>query len=199
MERNFPLADRAAAYNSTFPQWPDSHLHFGKRMIGGTFVLGNDYRNRSRLYGAYPPNYLRRILALFPDVDRSRILHLFAGFVEPDDWTRVDLVLRTTSARRFLKADVQKISRYFRKRQFDLFLADPPYTPKDAEKYETPMPNAKAVLHEVAKIAKRGSFLVWLSTSLPMYTKREWDFVGAIGIVRSTNHRYRIAAIFRRV
>jgi hypothetical protein len=41
--------------------------------------------------------------------------------------------------------------------------------------------------------------MVWLSTRHPMYTKQEWCHVGSIGIVRSTNHEYRMATIFEAV
>ena len=33
---------------------------------------------------------------------------------------------------------------------------------------------------------------------LPMFRKDTFNLVGAIGIVRSTNHRFRVAAIFKR-
>ncbi len=39
----------------------------------GTWLLGNDYRNRSSFYGAYPPGFLKRLAALFPDVVQEDI------------------------------------------------------------------------------------------------------------------------------
>ena len=43
--------------------------------------MGNDYRVKTGYYGRYPPGYLRRIRALFPD--KRNVLHLFSGKV---DW-----------------------------------------------------------------------------------------------------------------
>lgn len=41
--------------------------------------------------------------------------------------------------------------------------------------------------------------LVWLDVVWPMFRKSEWRTVGRITVIRSTNHRARIATIFERV
>jgi hypothetical protein len=80
----------AESYNSAFPQYPDSHLQASDRWIQGMWVLGNDYRNASRLYGAFPPAFLRRIDALLPP---QRRLHAFSGSLPASvEGLRVDLV-----------------------------------------------------------------------------------------------------------
>ena len=43
----------------------------------GMFILGNDYRVKSKYHGGYPNTYLRRVRALFPD--KRRALHVFSG------------------------------------------------------------------------------------------------------------------------
>src|ERR1700689_5841182 len=48
--------------------------------IGGTWIMGNDYRVKSAYYGGYPAGYLRRIRSLFPE--KRRVLHLFSGKVD---------------------------------------------------------------------------------------------------------------------
>lgn len=53
------------------------HNARGEQTIYGTWLGGQDYRNKSTLYGAYPRGYLERALSLFPDA--KRILHLFSG------------------------------------------------------------------------------------------------------------------------
>lgn len=70
---------RAEAYNARWAKrYPDSRLYSeSEKAIHGVWSPGNDYRNKSAMYGAYPRGYLERILALFPDAER--ILHLFSG------------------------------------------------------------------------------------------------------------------------
>jgi hypothetical protein len=49
----------------------------GDEALYGVVMGGQDYRNKSKLYGAYPPSYLPTVFSLFPDA--QRILHLFSG------------------------------------------------------------------------------------------------------------------------
>jgi hypothetical protein len=94
------LADRCDAYARAFPEFPASHLRIvqeqGRDVAYGRWLGGNDYRSKTAFYGAYPPGYLERVLALFPDVvslDRaSAILHVFSGSLPPGPYERCDLV-----------------------------------------------------------------------------------------------------------
>jgi hypothetical protein len=43
-----------------------------------------------------------------------------------------------------------------------------------------------------------GAHVVWLDQVLPMYRKDAFDVEAVIGMVKSTNHRFRVATIFRR-
>ena len=85
---------------------------------------------------------------------------------------------------------------YFKPAQFGLILSDPPYSYEDAEHYGTVMIARNKVLAECVTILQPGGFLVWLDQALPMFRKRELEMCGAIGVVRSTNHRFRIASFF---
>jgi ubiquinone/menaquinone biosynthesis C-methylase UbiE len=80
-----------------------------------------------------------------------------------------------------------------------LVMADPPYSQSDAERYGTRMVDRRKVLREAARVTQPGGYLVWLDTVLPMFAKREWHWWGAIGIVRSSNHRVRFVFMFERV
>jgi hypothetical protein len=156
------------------------------------WVLGNNYRNRSKLYGAYPGNYLKRVMSMFPD--KTSILHLFSGSVPKDkSYTR----FCNTGAD--VNGDAEKLSTYFAANQFDLIVADPPYSVEDAEHYGTPMIGRTLVLQECLIILKKGGHIVWLDQVLPMWSKRNLKLVGLIGIVISTNHRFRIASVFEKV
>lgn len=185
--------ERAAAYAERFPKWPKPRSD--DRWIDGVWVMGNDYRNKTRLYGAYPPNYLDRVMALFPD--KTRVLHLFAGSLPPGDYTRFDM-MRDDLRDPDVQGDAHELSNHFDADAFDLVVADPPYSVEDAVHYGPPMVNRKKVIHEVAKVTEVGGHLVWLDQVLPMFTKREWNLMGLFGIVRSTNHRIRATSIFER-
>src|SRR5690349_13092520 len=50
--------------------------------IVGTWIMGNDYKVKSKYYGGYPAGYLRRVKALFPD--KQQVLHLFSGKVDTE-------------------------------------------------------------------------------------------------------------------
>jgi hypothetical protein len=44
-----------------------------------------------------------------------------------------------------------------------------------------------------------GGYLVWLDMVHPMYRKTDLKLWGQIGIVRSTNHRYRLVTMWTRL
>ena len=48
--------------------------------IYGTWIMGNNYKVKSKYYGGYPATYLKRIKGLFPD--KNHVLHLFSGQVD---------------------------------------------------------------------------------------------------------------------
>jgi hypothetical protein len=185
------LSDRAAAYHRRFPSWPAPRTD--SRWLDAVWILGNDYRGTG-FYGSYPPGYLRRIQSLFPDVT-GRVLHLFSGSLTPTQGhVRVDLL---PNRQPDVVGDAHHLP--FGDGTFELVLADPPYSATDAQRYGTPMPNRRRVLAEVARVTASGGNLVWLDTVLPMFAKRDWHWWGAVSVVRSTNHRVRLASMFRRV
>jgi 16S rRNA G966 N2-methylase RsmD len=81
---------------------------------------------------------------------------------------------------------------------YDLVLADPPYTGEDAEHYGTTMISRNRVMVALSRVAP-GTHVVWLDQVLPMYRKDTWEVEAEIGIRRSTNHRYREAIVFSRL
>ena len=81
---------------------------------------------------------------------------------------------------------------------YDLVLADPPYSSEDAEHYGSPMCNRNKVIQTLARLSP-GAHVVWLDQVLPMWKKEVFALEAAIGLVRSTNHRFRMISIFRRL
>lgn len=160
----------------------------------GVWVIGNDYRSTSQFYGAYPPSYLARVSALFPDIDGSRTLHAFSGSLPAGDYYRCDSVQRHVE----YVCAVEDLPARVEHRTFELVFADPPYSKDDAVKYGTPMVNRLRATRALAEIVVPGGYLVWLDTTWPQHRKSEWGTVGRILIQRSTNHRVRLCSVFQR-
>ena len=192
------MQDRVARYREAAPglKWPASEPTVGSDgRLQGIWLLGNDYRNKTVYHGGHPPNYLMRVNALFPDAER--VLHLFSGSLPADPgYTRFDL---RDDVDCDVRGDATKLSTYFPNRKFDLIHADPPYTDEDAAHYGTPPLSRNQVVREVYKVLEPGGYLVWLDMVLPMYKKTELELAGIIGLVRSTNHRFRCVVIFKRL
>jgi hypothetical protein len=162
--------------------------------VVGTWIMGNDYRVKSAYYGGYPAGYLRRVRALFPD--KQRVLHLFSGKVDlaalPGDTVDINADLAPTYV-----DDAQRLENVPLE-TYDLILADPPYSIEDAERYQTTMIKRNAVMRALQGVAA-GTHIVWLDQVLPMYRKDAFAIDAVIGMVKSTNHRFRVVTIFRRV
>jgi len=179
--------ERAELYHKAFPDFPP--LRADERWLDGMWVMGNNYRG-SGYYGAYPPQYLRRVMALFPDAER--ILHLFSGSLPPGQYVRFD------AKEGDVTGNAEQLSAYFQE-PFDLILADPPYSTEDANHYGLPMVNRNKVLKECERLLQKGGYLIWLDQVLPMFRKDRLHLCGLIGMVRSTNHRFRVASIFKKI
>lgn len=169
-------------------------LHAEDGWIAGTWVMGGDYTVESGYYGGYPAGYLRRIKALFPDKDN--VLHVFSGKVDlgtlPGDTVDLDSERKPTfhdDAQTLEKVPVEN---------YDLILADPPYSVEDAEHYKPTMVKRNKVMAALGEKAKKGTHTVWLDQVLPMYRKDQWDVKAVIGMVKSTNHRFRVITIFEK-
>ena len=164
-------------------------------VIYGMWIMGNNYRVKSGYYGGYPPTYLRRIKALFPE--KERVLHLFSGRVDqsemPGDTVDLDPDMEPTyldDAQRLERVPVE---------HYDLVLADPPYSVEDADHYQPTMIKRNVVMRALADKASLGTHVVWLDQVLPMYAKSQWSVIGRIGMCKSTNHRFRVVTIFERI
>lgn len=193
------MADRAAAYIQRFPApaaaWPRVSTEGGHQVLYATWLTGNDYRNRGEFYGAYPPGYLPRVHALFPDIPvrETTVLHVFSGSLPKGPYLRCDLRQPAD-----FRCDVLDLPQHAGDLRWPLLLADPPYGAKDAQQYGTPMISRLRVTRALAQVAPPGGFLVWLDTCWPQHRADEWRTVGRITLIRSTNHRVRLISIFER-
>ena len=195
MEEPLTLAERIDSYNARMP-YPRSLFLAGDGRIVGTWIMGNDYRATSDVYGSYPHGYLKRVKALFPD--KASVLHLFSGLVDQTAWPGDTLDIRPEVNPTYL-CDAQQSLRGVPLDSYDIVLADPPYSVEDAERYRTTMVKRNRIMRRLAECCRPGTHVVWLDQVLPMYRRTEWSVVGVIGMVRSTNHRFRVITIFERL
>lgn len=173
--------------------FPKSLFLSEDRRVVGTWIMGNDYRVKSGYYGGYPAGYLKRVKALFPD--KERVLHLFSGKVDlsvfPGDTVDINPALNPTwldDAQRLENVPLE---------EYDLVLADPPYSVEDCEHYGTSMVKRNVVMRALQRLPE-GAHVVWLDQVLPMYRKDAFALEATIGMWKSTNHRFRGVSIFRR-
>ncbi len=161
--------------------------------VVGTWIMGNDYRVKSGYYGGYPAGYLRRVKALFPE--KKKVLHIFSGRVDlsvlPGDTVDLNADLRPTFVDNAQTLERVPLESY------DLILADPPYSVEDAERYQTTMVKRNSVMRALQRVSL-GTHIVWLDQVLPMYRKDSFAVDAVIGMVKSTNHRFRVITIFQR-
>jgi hypothetical protein len=200
-----------APFDDTRPQpgtltWPERIENY-RRTIGvpylghengwvyGTWFMGNSYEKANDHYGGFQGNFLKRIAALFPD--RGRTLHLFAGRVAldrmPGDTLDADPKLEATYCVDAETCEGVPLEDY------DFVLADPPYSESDAQRYGRSLVNRNKVMLTLAERLKPGALIVWLDQVYPMYRKIALEPEAVIGIVGSTNHRFRVLSVFRRV
>lgn len=191
-------------YHKTFPDYPKCLIQ-DRGVTSGFWWVGNYYKRKNGFHGEYPPSYLKRIKALFPN--KKPILHLFGGTVEcGEDEYSIDI---NSDLNPYIVGDAERVGEYFDSGIFELIIADPPYTEKDAAIYGYPMPNKKMVIRNARAVCKAGGYLVWLDTALPIFRKAEWNLKGTIGLdygwteeariglFCGTNRKFRVISIFK--
>lgn len=187
-------SERIASYESV-TRYPKSMFIGGDGRVVGTWIMGNNYRVKSTYYGGYPAGYLRRIQALFPD--KGNTLHLFSGKVDTDVFPgeRVDINPDTDPD---YVDDAQTLEKVPLE-SYDLVLCDPPYSVEDCDHYQTSMIKRNKVMAALGGRLSSGTHVVWLDQVLPMYRKDQFCIDAVIGMVKSTNHRFRVVTIFRKL
>lgn len=163
--------------------------------IVGTWVMGNLYTVKSQLYGGYPHGYLKRIKALFPE--KKKCLHLFSGKVDTNLFPGITVDINQDNKPDYVD-DAQTLTKVPLE-DFDLVMADPAYSCEDTLHYGTPMIQRNRVMDALGKRLTSGCHVVWLDQVLPMYRKDTFCVDAHIGMVKSTNHRFRVITIFRKL
>jgi hypothetical protein len=186
------LQERIDLYAKAFPKFEPLYLTKTGR-IEGLWVMGNNYRT-SGGYGAYPHGYLSRVMSMFPD--QKKILHVCSGWLPADpSYTRVDI---NPERRPEVCCNAEKLADYVNPNSFDIVYIDVPYSKEDAEHYGYPMLSRKKTLAQIHVVLKPGGWVIWLDQVLPMWSKKEWEWKLAIGMIKSTNHRARMVVGFEK-
>ena len=110
-------------------KYPRSLFVGDDKRIYGTWIMGNNYKVKSGYYGGYPATYLKRIKALFPD--KKSILHLFSGKVDIEILNGKTVDINEENKPDYVD-DAQSLKNV-PVEEFDLVLADPPYSVEDCE------------------------------------------------------------------
>lgn len=188
--------DFADRYNTSeyAKKYPDSKFVIGTRPYA-TWFLGQNYKNATSYYGAYPPMYWKRIQTFVKPEDK--VVHLFSGSLTEGNYIRVDM---DETMQPDIVCRTEKVHEHIAPNSIDIVFADPPYTQADSQiGYKGNYPNKKATISSVHTILKPGGLLFWLDTCLPMFRKTEFALAGVITILISTNHRVRLVSVFRKV
>ena len=173
-------------YHDKYPNY--SKLIINRDVIEGIWVMGNNYQTKSNLYGAYPHGYLDRIYTLIEPIE-NETLHLFSGSID-DKYDKVDFNVGI---------DAECMSDILPHNFYSRVYADPPYSIEDCDHYGCCMVKRNKVFNECYNIMKTGGYLVWLDQVLPQYKKIQFDIIARIGMVKSTNHRFRVITIFKKI
>jgi len=188
--------DWSALYDaSTYGvKYPESRFNGTTRKYA-TWFLGQNYKNATDYYGAYPPMYWKRIQSFIrPD---DKVVHLFSGSLAAGEYVRVDM---DATMNPDVCCRTEDIGDHIEHNSVDVVFADPPYSKADSDiGYKGNYPNKKKTISAVHTILKPGGLLFWLDTALPMFRKTEFELAGVITILISTNHRVRLVSVFRKV
>jgi hypothetical protein len=189
------MQDRIASYETAFPNFPTGVLHISSDgRVSGTFVMGQNFTVKSTYYGGYPHGYLKRMRALFPD--KTRALHLFSGKVDIETFPGDTVDINNANAPTYVD-DAQTLLTVPLE-SYDIVLADPPYSVEDCDHYQTTMVKRNVVMKALQRLPV-GAHVVWLDQVLPVFRKSHFAIRGVVGMVKSTNHRFRVITIFERV
>lgn len=162
--RQLSWPERVDHWNKAFPKYPP--IMYSHGWAYGVWYTGKGFV-KNKLHGQYPPTFLKRALALWPDVEESWVLHACAGTVQHG--IRVDLSPTFAPS---AVANVECLP--FGAASFDLILYDPPYDVKNAEIYGVAPkpPQWGRTMREFLRVLTNGGHLGILHWYYPSYSKK---------------------------
>jgi hypothetical protein len=192
--------------NAAFPHRPvtirDKGWVYGVWYCGAAFV-------KAELYGQYPMTFLDRVLALFPRIPESEILHCPSGNLTGPGVT-MDIMngdgrcpLVVARCPRGKGDSVQYLP--FKNESFSLVISDPPYS-TGVNKYQNKKYQLKAkdqwptnkAVEEFHRVLRPGGYMGILNVRYPQVPKQWFTLDGLISVVCGPNRITRIFAVFRK-
>lgn len=182
-------------WNQSFPKYPVTVEDKG--WVYGVWYCGTAW-NKVVLHGQYPPGFLKRALALFPEA--RNILHAPSGTLSSCDMPNGHVTLDSISDAVRKPDHVADCSNLpFPDASFDLVLSDPPYSKKDSEIYGCPPFPMGRFVKEAHRVLRSGGKLGMLHTYYPSYRRQEFKLVGLIAVVTGFQRATRIFSIFEKL
>lgn len=178
-----------AHINASFPKYPVTVADKG--WTYGVWYCPTAWM-RTHFYGQYPLTFLRRVLALFPTA--QDILHCPSGTVTGPGVT-VDLIADELRKPQYI-ASAEALP--FEDNSFDLYISDPPYSKEDSKKYGCPPFKLRNAMAEARRVLKPGGHYCLLHVRYPSFKRKDWNFVGLIGVVTGANRVVRLLSIFEK-
>ena len=182
--------------NKTFPKYPVTVED--KNWIYGIWYCATSWQ-KAGMFGQHPSNYLKRLVALFPNC--KRWLHAPSGILPHGNINNrlistVDLVSKAPGCPEFISC----VSRLpFPDETFDIIETDPPYAEKYEKVYKTGKYPRYRARDEFWRVLKPSGYLCWLDIRYPAYSRKKWKLIGLIGIITGFERVTRILSIFQKL
>jgi SAM-dependent methyltransferase len=159
----------------------------------GVWYCGTSWQ-KVKLYGQYPPTFLKRALALFPNA--HDVLHAPSGALDDLPQGHVTIDIYSDDVRKpMLVGNCEKLP--FADESFDLVLSDPPYSEADSKLYGCAKFPEKKFLAECRRVLKPNGWLGFLAYHYPSYRRTEWKLSGLFAVVTGFSRRTRMFSVFQ--
>lgn len=172
----------------------------GYRPITDTWILA---RPKVRYYGAYPAGFLERARALLGVTIDDPVLHVCSGMVRAYPYRNgFGINDKTLDLDSELRPDFVRDAREPLPGGFKAILADPPYTPEDADNYRPSshqLPSPNELLRNMLNALGHGRRCGILHYVVPRPPKDMARFVACVGVMVGFGNRMRAYSVFERV
>jgi len=166
------------------------------------FLARPKRRNGAAFYGAYPNGFLWRARILIGAWPSDAVLHVCAGVVRHRTMDRIGPNDRTLDLDRALEPDFLQDAREPYPTGFRAILADPPYSPADAEQY-TPgraaYPEAESILRHALDALPPGGRAGILHVRAPRPPTKGVRFAATVAVLVSYGNQVREFSVFEKL
>ena len=185
--------------NSTFKKYPQAYTDelgdsiTDKGWSYGVWYCGTSFV-KSKMYGQYPPTFLKRAMALFPSsVD---VLHAPSGSLIDMPEGHVTLDIYDDDLRKpMFRGDCGNMP--FEDNAFDLVLSDPPYSEEDSRLYGCAKFPERKFMSECSRVLRPDGYLGFLAYHYPSYRRADWKLEGLFAVVTGFSRRTRMFSVFK--